>query len=144
MKMEIAKVILNRRRAIALFAATTLKPSGLLGQSGASPAPVSLPLTDGPFAGTHESLQKYEIPAWYGEAKFGIWSHWGPQSGVGQGDWHARNMYIPAESQYKYHLAPNGLQSNVVYKEGVPQFKGPEWDPEHLMDLYATAGAKYF
>jgi alpha-L-fucosidase len=134
----------TRRRAIALFAATTLKPGGLFSQSNASTAPVSLPLTAGPFTGTFASLEKYEIPTWYGEAKFGIWSHWGPQSGVEQGDWYARNMYIPGDRQYKYHLATYGPQSKVGYKDLVPQFKGAEWDPEHLMDLYAKAGAKYF
>jgi len=137
-------VNLNRRRAIALFAATTVNPSGLFSQASGSRAPISLPLTAGPFTGSVESLAKYEIPAWYGEAKFGIWSHWGPQSGVEQGDWYARNMYIPSERQYKYHLATYGPQSKVGYKDLVPQFKGAEWDPEHLMDLYAKAGAKYF
>jgi alpha-L-fucosidase len=144
-----AKVNLTRRRAIALFSAATLKPSlsfaqGAIAPAAPSAAPVSLPLTAGPFTGSVDSLAKYEIPAWYGEAKFGIWSHWGPQSGVEQGDWYARNMYIPTERQYKYHLATYGPQSKVGYKDLVPMFKGAEWDPEHLMDLYQKAGAKYF
>jgi alpha-L-fucosidase len=53
-------------------------------------------------------------------------------------------MYIPTERQYKYHLATYGPQSKVGYKDLVPMFKGVEWDPEHLMDLYQKAGAKYF
>ncbi len=134
----------DRRRAIALFAAASVKPYSLLAQTAPSATPVSLPLTAGPFTGSVNSLANYEIPAWYGDAKFGIWSHWGPQSGVEQGDWYARNMYIPGERQYKYHLATYGPQSKVGYKDLVPQFKGAEWDPEHLMDLYAKAGAKYF
>jgi alpha-L-fucosidase len=84
---------------------------------------VSLPLTPGPFTGSRDSLAKYEIPAWYGEAKFGIWSHWGPQPGVEQGDWYARNMYIQTERQYKYHVATYGHPSKVGYKELVPMFK---------------------
>jgi hypothetical protein len=32
------------------------------------------------FASTVESLQGFECPAWFRDAKFGIWSHWGPQS----------------------------------------------------------------
>ena len=53
-------------------------------------------------------------------------------------------MSIPTERQYKYHLATCGPQSKMGDKDLVPQFKGAEWDPEHLMDLYAKAGAKYF
>ena len=135
---------LSRRRAIALFAASSLQSSRLFAQASMSSARVDLPLTRGPFAGTRQSLQRYQIPAWFGEAKFGIWSHWGPQSGIEQGDWYARNMYIPGERSYKYHLATYGPQSKVGYKDLVPQFKGAEWDPDHLMDMYVKAGAKYF
>gem|GEM_PF-4253461 len=49
-----------------------------------------LGIQKGPFEGTRESLQKYQTPEWYRDAKFGIWAHWGPQSGVEQGDWYAR------------------------------------------------------
>ena len=31
----------------------------------------------GPFRPDWESLQKYEPPAWYRDAKFGIFIHWG-------------------------------------------------------------------
>ncbi len=134
---------ITRRRAIALFAAT-FGSRKAFSQTGSLTGTASLPLTEGPFAGTRDSLARYEIPAWYGEAKFGIWSHWGPQSGVEQGDWYARNMYIQTERQYKYHVATYGHPSKVGYKDLVPQFKGARWDPEHLMDLYAKAGAKYF
>jgi len=136
-------VNLTRRRAIALFATAGLKPSISFSQVIPSP-PVPLPLTAGPFTGSRESLQKYEIPAWYGEAKFGIWSHWGPQSGAEQGDWYARRMYVQGERQYKSHLETFGHPSKSGYKEVCQDFKAAKWDPEHLMDLYQKAGAKYF
>ena len=31
----------------------------------------------GPFQPTWESLENYEIPEWYKDAKFGIFIHWG-------------------------------------------------------------------
>jgi alpha-L-fucosidase len=133
-------VNLTRRRAIALFSAAAARPRVSFSQVS-SP---SLPLTAGPFTGTTESLQHYQFPAWYGEAKFGIWSHWGPQSGVEQGDWYARNMYIQGQRQYDWQVATYGHPSKVGYKDLVPQFKGAAWDPDHLMDLYVKAGAKYF
>ena len=34
----------------------------------------------GPFQPTMESLERYECPEWFRDAKFGIWAHWGPQA----------------------------------------------------------------
>ena len=101
-------------------------------------------ITPGPFTGTRESLTKYKIPEWLRESKFGIWSHWGPQSAVGYGDWYARNMYIEGSPQYKYHLRRFGPQSKVGYKDLVDLFTADRWDPDALMNLYVEAGAKYF
>jgi alpha-L-fucosidase len=135
---------LTRRRAVALFSAAGLASTRLFSQSPAPAGKASLPLTAGPYQATFESLANYKVPEWFADAKFGIWSHWGPQSGVEQGDWYARNMYIQGQRQYEYHLKTYGPQSKVGYKDLIPQFKGAEWDPEHLMDLYKKAGAKYF
>jgi alpha-L-fucosidase len=137
-------VELTRRRAIALFSAAAFKPTAIFAQGAARPAPGALPLTPGPFTGTWDSLAKYEIPAWFGEAKFGIWAHWGPQSGAEQGDWYARNMYVQGQKQYQSHLEVFGHPSKSGYKDVCSSFKGAKWDPEYLMDLYQKAGAKYF
>jgi alpha-L-fucosidase len=64
----------------------------------------ALEIEEGPYQGTRESLQKYEIPEWFRDAKFGIWAHWGPQSVPEDGDWYARNMYMEGSAQYKFHL----------------------------------------
>ena len=45
------------------------------------------PIAPGPFEPTWESLQKYQTPDWFRDAKFGIWAHWGPQSAIEAGDW---------------------------------------------------------
>ena len=34
----------------------------------------------GPYRPDWESLQKYEVPTWYKDAKFGIFIHWGVYS----------------------------------------------------------------
>jgi alpha-L-fucosidase len=68
-----------------------------------------------PFAPTRESLAAYRIPEWFRDAKFGIWSHWGPQSAIEDGDWYARNMYIQGSEQYQYHVANYGHPSMVGY-----------------------------
>jgi len=96
------------------------------------------------FLATRASLAGYRIPDWYRDAKFGIWSHWGPQSAVEHGDWYARSMYEEGSDNYKYHVATYGHPSKVGYKDLVDNWKAAKWDPEHLMSLYKKAGAKYF
>ena len=131
---------LTRRDSLKLLAAAT--PALALRPSRAYAA--DLAIATGPFKGTRQSLAGYNIPAWFGDAKYGIWSHWGPQSAVEDGDWYARNMYMQGSPQYEYHVKTYGHPSKVGYKDLVPQFKAARWDPEHLMDLYVKAGAKYF
>ena len=101
-------------------------------------------LAEGPFEGTRASLRAYEIPDWFRDAKFGIWAHWGPQSAVEAGDWYARNMYIEGSRQNVYHLKTYGHPSKFGFKDTIPAWKAEKWDPDHLMDLYKKAGAKYF
>jgi alpha-L-fucosidase len=107
-------------------------------------AGAGLEIQQGPFQGTHESLQQYRVPDWFRDAKFGIWAHWGPQSSVEQGDWYARNMYIQGSLQYHYHVEKYGHPSKVGFKDLCPLWKAAEFDPEHLIGLYKRAGAKYF
>jgi alpha-L-fucosidase len=96
------------------------------------------------FLATRASLEGYRIPDWFRDAKFGIWSHWGPQSAIEDGDWYARNMYIQGSSQYDYHVQTYGHPSKVGYKDLVDHWKAEKWDPAYLMSLYKKAGAKYF
>jgi alpha-L-fucosidase len=104
-------------------------------------APAILP---GPFQATRESLKKYQAPAWFRDAKFGIWAHWGPQSAAEYGDWYARNMYMQGSRQYKYHVQKYGHPSKFGYKDIIPAWKAEKFDPDYLMGLYKKAGAKYF
>ena len=46
----------------------------------------------GPFRADWESLQKFEVPEWYRDAKFGIFIHWGVYSVPAFGnEWYPRN-----------------------------------------------------
>jgi alpha-L-fucosidase len=140
------KMKFSRRQALRLMgsAAPALAMQNsfkhLMAQSGAS----AIDYTPGKFADTRVSLKAYTVPDWFADAKFGIWSHWGPQSAVGDGDWYARNMYMQGSPQNIYHVKRFGHPSKVGYKDVIPLFTASRWDPEHLMDLYAKAGAKYF
>jgi len=98
----------------------------------------------GPFEASFESLRKFECPEWFKDAKFGIWSHWGPQSVPMYGDWYARNMYIEGHEQNLYHLKKYGHPSKFGYKDVAALWKAEKFDPASLMELFVRAGAKYF
>jgi len=138
---------LTRRRALQLL--TTAAPALALRRSLAQTAqstlsPSDIHITPGKFTNTADSLKAYTTPAWFNDAKFGIWSHWGPQSAIGDGDWYARNMYMEGEKQYDYHVKRFGPQCKVGYKDLIHLYTADKWDPDHLMGLYQKAGAKYF
>lgn len=100
-----------------------------------------------PFEPTWDSLTKYQCPEWFRDAKFGIWSHWGPQSVPMAGDWYARNMYLQKgnpRGQYQHHLEHYGHPSTNGWKDIIPQWKAEKFDPDRLMALYKMAGARYF
>lgn len=96
------------------------------------------------FDATFESLRTYSAPEWFRDAKFGIWSHWGPQSVPMFGDWYARNMYIQGTPQYEYHLRHYGHPSKFGYKDLCALWTAENFDPEALMETYYKAGARYF
>ncbi len=96
------------------------------------------------FAASFESLRNFECPQWFRDAKFGIWSHWGPQSVPMYGDWYARHMYIQDHPQYLYHLRHYGHPSKFGYKDLCKLWKAEKFDPQGLMALYKKAGARYF
>jgi alpha-L-fucosidase len=138
---------LSRRQTLQLLAAAApaLAFRKALAQTpGQSPSTPPLAITPGPYTNTRASLQAYTTPDWFADAKFGIWAHWGPQSAIGDGDWYARNMYMEGSPQYDYHRQRFGPQSKVGYKDLIHLYTADQWDPEHLMDLYQKAGAKYF
>ena len=96
------------------------------------------------FESTWGSLKQYQCPDWFRDAKFGMWAHWGPQSVPMAGDWYARNMYIEGNPQYDHHCRTYGHPSEFGYKDIVQLWKAENWEPEKLIDLYKSAGAKYF
>ena len=95
------------------------------------------------FEPTFESLRTYRAPDWFRDAKFGIWSHWGPQSVPMFGDWYARNMYIQGTPQYEYHLRHYGHPSKFGYKDICALCKAERFDPQALAAKYYKAGARY-
>ncbi len=102
------------------------------------------PIEKGKFEPTWESLQQYQTPEWFRNAKFGIWAHWGPQCQPEQGDWYGRLMYDEGSLQYKWHLEHYGHPSKVGFKDVIHNWKAENWDPEKLVAFYKRVGAQYF
>ncbi len=101
-------------------------------------------IAKGPFKPNWDSLEKYKVPNWFRDAKFGIWAHWGAQCQPEYGDWYARSMYEEGSEQYKYHLEKYGHPSKFGFKDVIHQWKAERWNPEELLALYKQAGAQYF
>jgi alpha-L-fucosidase len=107
-------------------------------------APVPGLAGQGPFQPTWESLGEYECPEWYQDAKFGIWNHWSPQCVPEDGDWLARNIYVDDQPQHRDFIQHYGHPSKFGYKDLCAQWTLLNWQPDELMDLYNSAGAKIF
>ncbi|WP_186754321.1 alpha-L-fucosidase [Echinicola salinicaeni] len=97
------------------------------------------------FEPTVESLQQYETPEWYKDAKFGIYCHWNAQSASKSSNsgWYARHMYQEGHPAYKDHLKNWGHPSEVGYKDIIEAWEGDKFDAEKWIGLFADAGAKY-
>lgn len=104
----------------------------------------SAPLPDGPFAATWDSLARVGVPAWYADAKFGIFIHWGPYSVPAFGnEWYPRNMYLRGTPEFEHHVKTYGPQHQFGYKDFIPLFTAPGFDPAAWIDLFRRAGARY-
>jgi alpha-L-fucosidase len=102
------------------------------------------PITSGKFEPTWESLEQYQVPEWFQNAKFGIWAHWGPQCQPEMGDWYGRGMYQEGGWQYNFHVEKYGHPSQFGFKDVINEWKAENWNPDSLVALYKRVGAQYF
>ncbi len=138
----------SRRAFIAhssLLAASTL----LRAQNGAptgSPDAYATPRPDlaGPVQPTWESLRDtYTLPAWFRQAKFGIFIHWGLYSiPAHHNEWYERHMYQDPED-IKWHTEHYGAPDKFGYKDFIPLFKPVNYHADDWIALFQRAGAKY-
>ena len=106
-------------------------------------------VAQGPFHASWDSLETYQAPPWYQDAKFGIFIHWGVYSVPAfESEWYPRNMYKPEEGAYKNFQArfasKDLAQKDVIgYKDFIPRFRAEKWDPQAWAHLFKEAGAMY-
>jgi alpha-L-fucosidase len=96
----------------------------------------------GPFRVDWQSLEEYQVPEWYKDAKFGIFIHWGVYSAFGT-EWYPREMYRPESQEFKHHIETYGSQEKFGYKDFIPLFKAEHFDAGAWARLFREAGAKY-
>jgi alpha-L-fucosidase len=106
-----------------------------------------------------ESVDSRPVPAWFTEAKFGIFIHWGVYSvpsyapvipgKLAYSEWYwnaitegqkSRQNPVNAGS-WDYHKRVYG--ADYDYKDFAPQFRAQLFDPDHWADVFQKSGAKY-
>jgi alpha-L-fucosidase len=116
---------------------------------------------------TLASLRKHPVPAWYDEAKLGIFVHWTPASVIGFAprereinellveryddmqvevpytEWYENSLRFPTSSVAKYHRAHFGDKPMHAFAEEFARAVETRWDPEAWADAFAAAGARY-
>ncbi len=85
----------------------------------------------------------YACPEWFRDAKFGIWSHWGPASIPGIGNGYPTDLWTQNSSSYKWHVEHYGHPSQAGYVAVIESWKTEKFDPDKLVARYKAAGAKY-
>lgn len=106
---------------------------------------MAFPIAPGPFEPAWDSIRKHfpGPPAWFNEAKFGVFVHWGPQASGRSGDWYARNLYREGSVAYENHLRNFGHPSEFGYKDVLNAWKAPRWDPVAATAAFADAGMRF-
>lgn len=91
-----------------------------------------------------DSLSEHPTPAWFTAAKFGIFIHWGvftvPEA---FNEWFPRHMYREGSPEHAYFKEHFGDMKHFGYKDLVPRFTAPQFDPKEWLDLFESAGARY-
>lgn len=105
-------------------------------------------IDEGPYQPEWQSLEAYEIPQWYKDAKFGIFIHWGAYSVPAFGsEWYPRQMYINrgrrGDNFFQHHVDNFGPQKTFGYKDFIPKFKAEKFDAGEWATLFKETGARY-
>jgi alpha-L-fucosidase len=101
---------------------------------------------------TWESLDARPIPAWFQDAKFGIFIHWGVYSvpswiRVREGryasyaEWYYARVMGELKGEEDFHARTYG--ADFEYRDFAPMFTAELFDPDFWADLFAEAGARY-
>ncbi|XP_003404031.1 plasma alpha-L-fucosidase isoform X1 [Loxodonta africana] len=92
---------------------------------------------------TWESLDSRPLPAWFDQAKFGIFIHWGVYSVPSFGSewfwWYWQEKQRPEYVKFMKRNYPPDFK----YEDFGPQFTAQFFNASHWADLFQASGAKY-
>lgn len=112
-----------------------------------------------PYEPTWASIDRRPTPAWFTEARFGIFIHWGVYSvpayapvipgklAYAEWYWNAMTNGKGADANaiqsgtWEYHRRQYG--ADYPYPDLAPQFRAELFDPDHWADVFLRSGAKY-
>jgi len=93
------------------------------------------------------SLNMRPVPTWFGDAKFGIFIHWGIYSVPaytrrgGYAEWYGHHIHDPKNAIRIFHDRVYGPQ--VKYTDFVKNFRAELFDADEWAELFENAGARY-
>ena len=99
---------------------------------------------------TWDSLDSHPCPAWFTDAKLGMYFHWGlssvpgwapRQGGTPYAEWYWHSMRSPENPTSRYHVETYG--DGFEYDDFIPMFSGRDYDPETWISFAVRAGMKY-
>jgi len=101
------------------------------------------------FEPNWESLEQYQVPEWFRDAKFGIYTHWGAYSVPRyENEWYPRLLYMKDDEGrgkefYEFHKKTYGDPSVFGYKDLIPLFTADKFNAEEWADLFEKSGARF-
>lgn len=99
-----------------------------------------------PYQTSWNSLKEHMTPKWLKDAKFGIYTHWGPYSVHACGPnttWYAYHMYYEGSGEFKRQTERFGHPSKFGYKDFVPLFRAERFDADEWAELFRKSGARF-
>lgn len=94
-----------------------------------------------------KAIEGREFPAWFQDAKLGIFVHWGLYSVPAYGgkesysEWFLRGLQM--EDSLRTNFMKNTYGEDFTYNDLTNEFKAELFDPEEWAELFKRAGAKY-
>jgi len=101
------------------------------------------------FAADWESLSGHQPPAWFGDAKFGIFIHWGVYSVPSfcdtstYSEWYQRWLDTNSHDGLVRDFHERVYGADFEYREFADQFRAELWQPEEWARIFKRAGARY-
>ncbi len=90
-----------------------------------------------------ESLNTAPVPAWFNEAKIGLYIFWGLYSVPAYDpDYSYAEWYGGWDRSKAFHERVYG--KDFLYEDFADQWKAELWNPDDWADLFSKSGAKYF